>query len=152
MIAAWSTYLGNAGMTVPQDYVHASRDFDRFMDDVLEISMLATHHQAYAVVRGVLHVFRDHLTVDDALRFAGVLPAVLRAIFVEDWHPVAKPPAFPDRAELARNVKDMRRDHNLASTTSIAEVAAALRRNINNSDLDRVLATLPPGAVEYWAP
>jgi uncharacterized protein (DUF2267 family) len=46
----------------------------------------------------------------------------------------------------------IRRDHNLASETSISEVASALRRNVSNVDLDRVLATLPPGAVEYWTP
>jgi len=138
-------------MTVPQEYVHASRDFDRFMDDFMQIAMLETHHRSYAILRAVLHVFRDHLTVDDALRFAEILPVVLRAIFVENWYPDAKPAPFPDRATLVQEVKAVRRDHNLASETSISEVAAALRRNVNNTDLDRVLATLPAGAVEYWA-
>lgn len=138
-------------MTVPQEYVFASRDFDRFMDDFLEISMLETHHRAYAIVRAVLHVFRDHLAVEDAVKFAEILPAVLRAIFVDNWRPSSTPPAFPDRATLVREVKANRHDHNLASEHSIAEVAAALRRNINTADLDRVLATLSPGAAAYWA-
>lgn len=139
-------------MTVPQEYVHASRDFDRFMDDFMQIAMLETHHRSYAILRAVLHVFRDHLTIDDALRFAEILPAVLRAIFVENWRPAAEPPPFPDRATLVREVKAVRRDHNLASETSISDVAAALRRNVSKDDLDRVLATLPPGAAEYWTP
>ena len=139
-------------MTVPQEYVHASRDFDRFMDDFLEISMVETRHRAYAIVRAVLHVFRDHLSVTDALKFAEFLPAVLRAIFVENWQPTATPPPFPDRQTLVREVKANRKDHNLASEDSIAEVAAALRRNVDTADLDRILATLPPGAVAYWAP
>jgi uncharacterized protein (DUF2267 family) len=139
-------------MTVPQEYVHATRDFDRFMDDFMQIAMMETHHRSYAIVRAVLHVFRDHLTVDQALRFAEILPAVLRAIFVENWHPVANPPAFPDRPTLTLEVKANRRDHNLASETSISEVAAALRRNVDNADLERVLATLPPGAIKYWTP
>jgi len=137
-------------MTVPQEYVNASRDFDRFMDDFLEISMLGTHHRAYAVLRAVLHVFRDHLTVADALTFADILPAVLRAIFVEDWHPAAAPPPFPDRHVLIGEVKADRRDHNLASELSIGEVATALRRNVDNTNLDRVLAKLPAGAADYW--
>ena len=137
-------------MTVPQEYVHATRDFDRFMDDFLEISMLVTHHQAYAILRAVLHVFRDHLTAADALAFAEILPAVLRAIFVEDWHPVANPPPFPDRLALIEEVRANRRDHNLASESSIGEVATALRRNVDNTNLDRVLAKLPAGAADYW--
>lgn len=137
-------------MTVPQEYVHASRDFDRFMDDFLEISMLATHHQAYAILRAVLHVFRDHLTTTDALAFAEILPAVLRAIFVEDWRPVSNPPPFPGRQTLIEEVRANRRDHNLASESSISDVAAALRRNIDRTNLDRALARLPPGAADYW--
>lgn len=139
-------------MTVPQEYVHASRDFERFMNDFMQIAMLETHHRGYAIVRAVLHVFRDHLTVGDALRFAEILPAVLRAVFVENWHPAAEPPPFPGRTALVQEVRANRRDHNLASEASISEVAAALRRNVDNSDLDRILATLPPGAVEYWTP
>jgi len=139
-------------VTVPQEYVHASRDFDRFMADFLDISMLVTHHRAYAVVRAVLHVFRDHLIVDDALKFAEILPAVLRAIFVENWHPSEEPPPFPDRSQLILEVKANRRDHNLASESSISDVAMALRRNVNETDLDRVLAMLPDGAAQYWAP
>jgi uncharacterized protein (DUF2267 family) len=139
-------------MTIPQEYLHASRDFDRFMDDFLEISMLATRHQSYAVVRAVLHVFRDHLTVHDGLKFAEILPAVLRAIFIENWHPTNNPPPFPDRAALTSEVKANRRDHNTgASDNSIAEVATALRRNVDANNLDRVLAELPAGAIEYWA-
>jgi uncharacterized protein (DUF2267 family) len=137
-------------MTVPQEYVHASRDFDRFMDDFMAISMLETHHRSYAVVRAVLHVFRDHLTVTDALAFSEILPAVLRAIFVENWHPASNPPPFPDRQALIGEVKANRRDHNLATESSISDVATALRRNIDAERLNRLLARLPPGAADYW--
>jgi uncharacterized protein (DUF2267 family) len=137
-------------MTVPQDYVNASRDFDRFMDDLIEISMLATHHQAYAVVRAVLHVFRDHLTVEQGLRFAGILPAVLRAIFVEDWRPRGDPRPFPDWRSLVDEVKAKRRDHSVAGESSIRDVALALRRNVALGDFERILRTLPAEAQRYW--
>jgi uncharacterized protein (DUF2267 family) len=137
-------------MTLPQEYVNASRDFDRFMDDLIEISMLATHHQAYAVLRAVLHVFRDHLTVEQSLRFAEALPPVIRAIFVEDWHPRAEPLPFPPESQLIAEVRSVRRDHNLASASSIRDVSQALRRNVAMGDFRRVLATLPPAAQRYW--
>jgi uncharacterized protein (DUF2267 family) len=137
-------------MTVPQDYVNASRDFDRFMDDLMDISMLPTHHSAYAVLRAVLHVFRDHLTVEQGLRFAETLPAVLRAIFVENWHPHGNPPPFPDWRSLIAEVKADRADHNLAGESSIRDVAQALRRNVAMGDLERVLRSLPPEAQRYW--
>lgn len=137
-------------MTLPQDYVNASRDFDRFMDDLIEISMLATHHQAYAILRGVLHTFRNHLTVEQSLRFADVLPPVIRSIFVEDWHPRGEPLPFPFEAQLIAEVRSVRRDHNLATASSIRDVAQALRRNIAMGDFRRMLDTLPPSAQRYW--
>ena len=139
-------------MTMPQTYFHASLDFDAFIVDVRDTCVLQTHHQAYHTLRGVLHAFRKHLTINDALAFADILPAVTRAIFVEDWRPSSlPPPPFPDRATLAREVKSNRRHHNLAPETAIENVAAALRRSsIDERELDRLLATLPPGAVDFW--
>jgi uncharacterized protein (DUF2267 family) len=137
-------------MTLPQEYENASRDFDRFMDDLIEISMLATHHQAYAVLRGVLHAFRNHLTVEQALRFADALPPVIRALFVEDWHPRPDPPPFPSEMELIAEVRAVRKDHSLASGSSIRDVAQALRRNVAMGDFRRVLGTLPQAAQRYW--
>ena len=138
-------------MPMPQVYFDASRDFDAFIRDVRDTCLLQTHHQAYHTLRAVLHVFRDHLAIEDALRFAGVLPPVVRAIFVEDWMP-SPPRSFPDRAMLQAKVKAVRRDHNLAPDTAIADVAAALRRSrIDVRALDRVLAGLPEGARDFWA-
>ena len=138
-------------MPMPQVYFDASRDFDAFIRDVRDTCLLQTHHQAYHTLCAVLHVFRDHLAIEDALRFAGVLPPVVRAIFVEDWMP-SPPRPFPDRAMLQAKVKAVRRDHNLAPDTAIADVAAALRRSrIDVRALDRVLAGLPEGARDFWA-
>lgn len=69
-------------MTVPQQYTQASRQFDAFMADLKSISLLATSHQCYHMLRAVLHVFRSHLDVADALRFADVLPAMVGAIIM----------------------------------------------------------------------
>lgn len=115
--------------------------------------MLQTHHQAYHTLRAVLHTFRAHLTTQQALEFANILPAVTRAIFVEDWTPADTPPPFPDRATLIREMKSVRKDHNLAPDTAIEDIAAALRRSsIDEHELNRVLAALPDGAKEFWQP
>lgn len=138
-------------MTVPQEYWSASKDFERFMGDLKQISMLATHNQCYAMTRAVLHVFRGHLRIGDALAFAAALPPVLRAIFVEDWVPSSMPAAFPSRTELMVEVRAVRADHNTATGNAIGDVAAALRRNVNTRRLDAVLARLGPDAQAFWA-
>ncbi|UES44075.1 DUF2267 domain-containing protein [Roseibium aggregatum] len=141
-------------MPMPQTYFRASVEFDAFIHDVRDTCMLQTHHQAYHTLRAVLHTFRDHLTTEQALAFANILPAVTRAIFVEDWHPSGLlPPAFPDRETLIREVKSVRRHHNLAPDSAIEDIAAALRRSsIDERELYRVLTGFPEGAAAFWRP
>lgn len=138
-------------MPMPMEYWTASRDFERLLTDVRDSCLLQTHNQAYQTLRAVLHVFRDHLTVGDALTFAAILPPVARAIFIEEWLPGDRPLPFPDRDQLQREVLAVRPDHNLSPSTAIGDVAAAVRRSVDNRDLDRVLASLPPGAAAFWS-
>ena len=51
---------------------------------------------------------------------------------------------------MTREVQALRPDHNFAPDSSIGSVAAALRRNIDEVALDRVLTGLPAGALAFW--
>jgi uncharacterized protein (DUF2267 family) len=135
---------------MPQEYFLASRDFDRFMDDVKAVSMLPTHHQAYTMVEAVLKVFRSHVCLRDALRFADVLPPVIRAIFVSGWDSDSRVTPFPDRAELQREILAFRKDHNFSTPTAIEDVAVALGRNVDRAEFARALAALPAEAAAFW--
>jgi uncharacterized protein (DUF2267 family) len=137
-------------MPVPQEYKRASQDFEKFLVDARDIAGLATTHQTYTMVQGVLQAFRRRLDVREALLFADVLPPALRALFVADWDIDATRLPFADRATMTREVQALRPDHNLAPDSSIGDVATALRRNIDVAALERVLATLPAGAVDFW--
>ena len=137
-------------MPVPVEYKRASMDFERFMVDARDISGLATTHQTYTMVQGVFQAFRRRLDTEQAIRFANVLPPVLRALFVADWDLDEPRRPFADRATMTREVQSLRPDHNFAPDSSIADVAAALRRNIDQAALDRVLSSLPPAAQDFW--
>lgn len=137
-------------MPVPFDYKHASMAFEQFLLDARDISGLATTHQTYTMVQGVLQAFRRRLDIKEAIGFANVLPPVLRALFIADWDLDEPRRPFADRAAMTREVQALRPDHNLAPDSSIASVATALRRNIDQVALDRVLASLPAGAQDFW--
>jgi uncharacterized protein (DUF2267 family) len=139
-------------MPVPSEYQHASQDFYKFLEDAKETSGLTTTHQVYTMVQGVLQAFRRRLDVKDAILFANVLPPVLRAIFVADWDTDEPKRSFGDRAVMTKEVRSLRADHNFAPETSIRDVAIALRKNVNEAELDSVLAELPDGAVQFWRP
>jgi len=137
-------------MTIPAEYQRASVEFEKFMVDARDLAGLATTNMAYNMVVGVLHVFRRRLSVQEALRFADVLPAVLRAIFVSGWDTEQPRLAFGDRASMTGEVKRLRQAHNFSPDTAIHDVALALRRHVDPQELERVLASLPPEAQAYW--
>jgi uncharacterized protein (DUF2267 family) len=74
-------------MLMPSEYQRVSLEFEKFLLDAREASGLMTTNQVYTMVQGVLQTFRRRLTLPEAIQFAGVLPVVLRALFVADWHP-----------------------------------------------------------------
>lgn len=137
-------------MPVPFEFKRASMAFEQFMLDARDISGLATTHQTYTMVQGVFQAFRRRLDTKQAIRFANVLPPVLRALFIADWDLDEPRRPFADRATMTREVQALRPDHNFAPDSSIGSVATALRRNIDQVALDRILATLPPGARDFW--
>jgi uncharacterized protein (DUF2267 family) len=137
-------------MTMPMEYRQASADFDRFVLDVRDIAGLQTANQAYTMVQAVLQTFRRRLEISDALLFANVLPPVLRALFVADWDLEEPTMPFSGRLAMTREVQAFRGDHNVSPDSAVADVAAALRRNVDEAMLDRVLARLPEGAVDFW--
>ena len=138
-------------MPMPMELQHASDDFERFLTEARLFSGLQTRNQTYTMVQGVLQTFRRRLPLTDAIRFAGILPPILRAIFVADWDTDEPLRPFADRVAMTEEVKALRQHHNFAPDTAIRDVAAALRRAMDPKTLDTMLATLPPGATAFWA-
>lgn len=138
-------------MTVPSTLVHASRDFERFLLDARDELSLATTHQTYAVVYGVLVTFRARLTPEQGLAFGAALPPLLAALMLQGWDTAQPPKPFSDRAALTREARGVRGDHNIMPESGIADVARALRRHVDAGAFERALAHLPPEARAFWA-
>ncbi|MEH7846893.1 DUF2267 domain-containing protein [Rhizobium laguerreae] len=139
-------------MTMPGEYRRASEDFDHYLDDVRADTPIDSRNVVYTMTQGVFQTFRRRLDFADALRFADVLPPVLRAIFVSDWNPDEAKRSFEDRSAMTREVQSLRGDHNFAPDTAIRDVAMAVRKHVDAAAFDRVLKTLPDGAEEFWQP
>lgn len=111
---------------------------------------LASDNAAFTAVEGVLMAFRRRLTPQQAIDFAQILPAVLRALFVADWR-LADPAPPGTRADWTAEAQGLRPHHNLTPPHCVAAAAWALRRAILREDLDRALSRLPPFAAEFWS-
>jgi uncharacterized protein (DUF2267 family) len=138
------------GMPMPFTYQSATNDFEAFLDNLLTISGLTTRNQAYTMTRAVFIVFRSHVAPQVALDFAQSLPAVLRAIFIENWKLAGPVLPFPDRETLTHEVLSIREAHNFSTPNAIAEVSAALRRAMKPEDWERAIDSLPAAARHFW--
>ncbi len=137
-------------MTVPMEYRQATRDFENFLVAVRDRAGLATTNQAFTMVDGVLRTFRRRLEPAEAIAFAQVLPACLRALFIRDWDLDEPRKAFDTREAMTPEVKALRPDHNLSTESAIADVASVLRETLGTAVLDQALAGLPEGAKRFW--
>lgn len=137
-------------MPVPPHYQRATDEFFAFLVDARDAAGLQTTNQAYTMVQAVLQTFRRRLSLPDAIRFAGVLPAVTRAVFVADWDPDEPRRPFGPRAEMTADVRALRPNHNFAPDTAIRDVAVALRKHVDEASFDALLRALPEGAAAFW--
>lgn len=137
-------------MPVPAEYQRATDDFYKLLTDARDSAGLTTTNQAYTMVQGVLQAFRRRLEVNEAIRFLSILPVGARALFVADWDVNEPKRPFEDRVVMTKEVQALRAEHNFAPETAIRDVVYALRHNLDEAALDRVLATLPHGATEFW--
>jgi len=137
-------------MPIPWTYRHSSKEFSAFLNDAKERMNLVSDNSTYTAVDAVFQVFRKRLSAEQGLAFAGVLPSVLRAIFVKDWNVSQEPALFLARAEMTKEAQLVRRHHSLTPDNAIEATAWALRRSMDQRDLDKVLASLPDGARDFW--
>ena len=138
-------------MPMPWTYRQASREWQTFLEDAKDAIGTPTDHSTFTAVEGVLRAFRARLTPQQAIDFAQVLPAVLRALFVADWTLRDQPLPPGTREDWTREARALRAHHNFATDRCVLGTAIALRKSVLARDLDQVLATLPPFATEFWS-
>lgn len=137
-------------MPMPSTYQRATEEWRAFLEDVKGRMDLVSDNMAYTAVDGVFQMFRRRLTAQQGLDFASVLPVVPRAIFVKDWDVTAASVPFADRETMTREAQELRRHHNLTPDNAIEATAWAVRRCTDPLAFERVLATLPQEARDFW--
>jgi uncharacterized protein (DUF2267 family) len=138
-------------MPMPWTYRQATREWQAFLAEARSAMNLDSENTTYTAVQGVLFAFRRRLTPQQVIDFAQVLPSVLRALFVADWRLDDTPLPPGSRADWTAEAMALRPHHNLTPANCVEATALALRKSILRDDLDRVLATLPPFAAEFWS-
>ncbi|WP_236612550.1 DUF2267 domain-containing protein [Picosynechococcus sp. NKBG15041c] len=137
-------------MPVPAEYQRASDDFYEYLVDARNTAGLWSTHVSYTMTQGVFQVFRRRLSLENTIAFANILPVCLRALFIADWNINEPRRPFGDYAEMIKEVKSLRGEHNFSPDTAIRDVAIALKRHIDEEAFQKVLSTFPQEAADFW--
>jgi uncharacterized protein (DUF2267 family) len=99
---------------------------------------------AYRVLRAVLHVLRDRLTIDLMAKLAGQLPTLIRGIYYEDWDPNRQPmPPHTVDTFLEHVVSEGRFSGESEASVAVTAIATVLRRRLTLDEMDAILAVIP---------
>ncbi|MBF9058350.1 DUF2267 domain-containing protein [Rhodobacterales bacterium HKCCSP123] len=137
-------------MPMPWTYRHGEKEWRRFLGDIRAVMGTPSDNVAYTTAEGTFRAFRARLTVEEVARFAQVLPAMPRALFIEGWRPAPRLPWVGQAAYLVE-IKALRADHNFATDRALEAVSVALNRAVGPERLGRALAAIGPGAEAFWA-
>lgn len=115
-----------------------------WLKDVADALGNRDRQYAYRVLRAVLHVIRDRLTIDAAAKLGAQLPILIRGIYYEDWDPSRTPmPPHTRDTFLEHVVSEGRFSGEAEASAAVAAVAAVLRERLTSGEIDAILAVMP---------
>ena len=92
--------------------------------------------RAYRLLRVVLHVIRDHLSVDEAAQLGAQLPIMIRGIYYEGWNPSKTPVAERSREGIIARVQEAFDSDPLGDAPeAIAAVMAVLDAHVSAGEM-----------------
>jgi len=115
-----------------------------WLEDVADELGDGDRQYAYRVLRAVLHVLRDRLTIDAAAKLAAQLPTLIRGIYYEGWDPSRTPmPPHTVDTFVEHVVSEGRFSGATEASVAVTAVANVLRKHLMPGELDAILAVMP---------
>jgi uncharacterized protein (DUF2267 family) len=113
-------------------------------DVAIEFGDDSDRQYAYRVLRAVLHVLRDRLTIDVAAKLGAQLPTLIRGIYYEEWDPCHTPmPPHTIDTFVEHVVSEGRFSGETEASVAVTAVASVLRRHLTPDEIDAILAVMP---------
>jgi uncharacterized protein (DUF2267 family) len=136
-------------MTIPLDVTNATEEMEAWVLELQRRALLGSVNQSFPMLRAVLHEIRDRVPLDDALRLADALPALVRGVMLERWHPLARNPAA-DRPFLEA-VKGRVAGHHAPPDSIVDDVLAVLAHRVYPQYLPVLTERLPGELRAAWS-
>lgn len=106
--------------------------------------------RVYLVLIATLHALRDCLGRDEAVYIGAHLPALLRGLYYEGWHPETHPAARSRRAFLERIHDGVHRDPAVDAEQVARAVLALLAARLPAAEIEDAKAATPRDLHNLW--
>jgi uncharacterized protein (DUF2267 family) len=122
-----------------------------WLKDLMEEMDSDDRQRAYRVLRAVLHVLRDRLTVDEAAKLGAQLPMLVRGFYYEGWHPAGTPVKMRHRDEFLGHVRERLRDApDMDVERATRAVFAVIARHVTGGEVDAIIHSMPKEVRRMW--
>jgi uncharacterized protein (DUF2267 family) len=107
--------------------------------------------KVFLALLGTLHALRDSLPLDEAVYLGAELPALLRGLYYEGWHPRQQPMPLKDRDAFLNRVHEaVHRDPGIDAEHVVRTVFAVLSERISAPEFEDVRAASPQPLHGLW--
>jgi len=121
-----------------------------WLKEVMEETGIDDRHQAYLILRSVLHSLRDRLTAEEATDFGAQLPMLIRGFYYDEWQPSGKPVKF-DREEFLANIQEQFvKQPQVDASVMARSVFRIIDRHIDSGEIEDIKDILPRDIKEFW--
>ncbi len=137
-------------MSIPTPISHAVQQTQEWLKELNANGNFGDLHEAYAVLRAVLHQLRDRLTVEEAADLGAQLPLIVRGIYFEGWRPAHVPEKVRTRQKFLDGVIMKLLPHRIAPEPAVRDVFALLAHHCDPGEIADVIEQLPADLKELW--
>jgi uncharacterized protein (DUF2267 family) len=137
-------------MAEVRDFNTAAQSAEVWVDDLT--SRLAWHDRdrAYMALLATLHALRDCVGRDEAVFLGAQLPALLRGLYYEGWHPGNRATTRKRDAFLARVHDGVRRDPAVDPEQVARAVLALLVARLSAAEVEDAKTATPRELHNLW--
>jgi len=104
---------------------------------------LQDKQKAYEILRAVLHVLRDRLSVEQAAALGSQLPMLVRGFFFESWQPQGKPERIRKKEEFLQHIAAALPRGSGDPETAARTVFDVLAKHVSSGEVQHIRFSLP---------
>ncbi len=137
-------------MTSVPDLDSAVRTTNDWVDDLMRRLDWHDRERVYLAMIAALHALRDLLGRDEAVFLGAQLPALLRGLYYDGWHPGARAATRSRKAFLERIHDGVHRDPGVDPEQVARCLFALLAARLSAAELEDAKAATPGDLHHLW--